>query len=1049
MYLILLFIFRIFKLPFFYFFKNAIDLSSLKMNLKGKDRFSLKVLILLLFILPITLFSQPTYVITDNQQKIREAISFFNNQEFGYAYPLLKEWKLKIVSNSNDIPQFLKEEVDCYYIACRLKMNDEFAEKEALDFVSGNHALHLIQKLSYYLAHYYYNQNDFENTVTYFDQAGYENLSNAEIANAKFEKGFALFNQKKFEEAKSLFNEVTQLNDSYYSNQAHYYYGFICYFFQDYANALKSFEIAVKQEEYNRVVPYYIAEILYAQGKKEDALKYGDSVLQNNPSLYYRQELNLLIGQLFFEKNNFQKALPLLKYYSDNNNTVSKTILYELSYCYYQTNNIQKAIEGFKDLSNEKDSLGQNSMYQLGSLYLSIDDKPNARSAFQYCANNNSDLLQQKISKFNYAKLSYELGYQDAALKEIKEFLKEYPASEYEAESKELMVNLLAKTNDFSQGIAMYESLKSPSITAQKVYSSLLYGKAIQLFNDQNLAESDAVFNKLMQTPYAEKLLPHSKFWRGEIAYREKRYDDAIKFLIGFVQSNPTGLNESNLLNCRYTLGYSYFQKGLYKNALQQFELIGKTISKSSGSLQVDAYVRLADCYYALRDFAKALNMYDLIINNNGPSSDYALFQKAMIMGVKNSNEKIILMNSLKAKYPSSSLLLESKMEIASTYMADQNFAQAIPYLLDLIKSNDAVRMRPAAYLKLGLAYYNDDKYDDALKVYKQLISQYPQSSETEDALLIVKDIYVEKGHSDEYIDLLKENGINIGINEADSLTYIAAFKKYESADYAGANTAFTIYLSKYINGMFRLEANYYNSIAYQKQNDFTGAIKGFQIINSQGLNPFYESATLELAKIFYFELKIYESSKNLFNELLKNTLNKENQLEAIRGFVRSCYLLKDYQTADSAAHALLNMKNVSEDDKAIALLLTGKSAQIIGDCNNALISFKAVSAINKSAWGAESRYETAHCYFVLDDLKFSEKAALAVIKETGSYDFWVTKSYILLGDIFMKQKDYFNAKATFESVFKNAVIADLKNEAQQKYKQAIIEEKKSSKIEQ
>ena len=615
-------------------------------------------------------------------------------------------------------------------------------------------------------------------------------------------------------------------------------------------------------------------------------------------------------------------------------------------------------------------------------------------------------------------------------------------------EAKELMVNLLAKTNDFSQGIAMYESLKSPSLTAQKVYITLLYGKAVQLFNDQNLTESDAVFGKLIQTPFAEKLSPYAKFWRGEIAYREKRYDDAIRFFSGFIQSNPSALNEANLINCRYSLGYSYFQKGMYKNALQQFELIGKTISTSSGTLQQDAFIRSADCYYALRDFVKSINMYDIVINNNLSFSDYALFQKAMIVGVKNSDEKIVLMNSLKAKFPSSSLLLDSKMEIASTYIAEQNFSQAVPYLQDLIKNNGALRLRPVAYLKLGLAFYNDDQYEEALKTFKELIRQYPQSSETQDALSIVKDIYVEKGRSDEYLDLLKDNGINIGINEADSLTFVSAYKKFESADYTGSNSAFNIYLARYTNGMFRLDANYYNSIAYLKQNDFQGAIKGLCLINRQGLSPFYESATLELAKVYYFELKNYDSAKKYFHELMNNTTVAENQLEALRGFVRSCYQLNDYQTADTAAQTLLHMKNISIDDKAIAFLVTGKSQQKSGDCISALISFKSVSAINKSSWGAESRYETAHCYFELDDLKLSEKAAMSVIKETGSYDFWVTKSYILIGDIFMKQKDYFNAKATYESVFKNAFIAELKNEAQQKYKQAYSEEKKSSGIE-
>ena len=102
-----------------------------------------------------------------------------------------------------------------------------------------------------------------------------------------------------------------------------------------------------------------------------------------------------------------------------------------LSYCYYDGNQVDKAIEGFKQLSNEKDSLGQNSMYLLGDLYLRTNQKENARNAFQYSANNNSNRKQQEISRFNYAKLSYELGYQDIALSEMNKFLDLYPASDY------------------------------------------------------------------------------------------------------------------------------------------------------------------------------------------------------------------------------------------------------------------------------------------------------------------------------------------------------------------------------------------------------------------------------------------------------------------------------------------------------------------------------------------------------------------------------------------------------------------------------------------
>ena len=70
------------------------------------------------------------------------------------------------------------------------------------------------------------------------------------------------------------------------------------------------------------------------------------------------------------------------------------------------------------------------------------------------------------------------------------------------------------------------------------------------------------------------------------------------------------------------------------------------------------------------------------------------------------------------------------------------------------------------------------------------------------------------------------------------------------------------------------------------------------------------------------------------------------------------------------------------------------------------------------------------------------------VIKVTGSYDYWVAKAYILLGDIYLEQKDYFNAKATYKSVADNATIPELKKEAQTKLDAATAEEQQNSKVE-
>jgi len=487
-------------------------------------------------------------------------------------------------------------------------------------------------------------------------------------------------------------------------------------------------------------------------------------------------------------------------------------------------------------------------------------------------------------------------------------------------------------------------------------------------------------------------------------------------------------------------------QKENYAQALAAFEGVTKTVSAGSTSMQQDAYLRSADATYMLKDFGRANSMYDNIISNALPQADYATYQKAMIAGVKNPAEKIRLLGSINKQYPNSNLVPEVNMEIAMTFISDEKFTQAVPYLNNIINSANN-GLKPKAYLKLGLANYNSNNNAAALASYESLIQKYPQSAEADEALSIIRDIYVEEGRPNDYLALMKKNGKTVSVSEADSLTYTAAFTRYNNNDCAAALTSFGNYLSSFPDGAYSIDAHYLRSTCYQKNKDWSNALKGYAFVNAKGLNKYYERATLEAARIYYFELKDYTNAKSYFEMLRVNAVSQDNLLEALRGLVRSHYLLKDYAEANAAARDLLTKKGISTDDKSIANLVLGKSQQITNDCNAAIASFKNAASINRTAWGAEARFEIAQCYFTLNNMAAAEKSALAVIKETGSYDLWVTKSYILLGDIFLQQKDYFNAKATYESVAKNAAIAALKAEAQQKLDKAIAAEKQQSKI--
>ena len=990
-------------------------------------------------------FAQPTHIITDDEKDYKTAKEFIAKEQYAFAYPLVKELKLKYQPNKKTDHAYINDDIDYYNALCELKLLQDIGKEDAILFISSVNNEPRRQIMNFHLGHYYFLKNDFLNAITTFTNAGFENLSNDQIADAKFEKAYSYFNLKQFAEAKPLFNEIHQLSTGKYYIPANYYYGFISYYDKHYTEALSAFKLIETFDEYKGVVPYYIAEIYYFQGKKGEALRYGESVLTRKTQLFYDKQLRLLIGQIYFEKKEYDKALPLLEAYANSTDKVSKEVLYELSFSYYTADNTQKAIEGFKQLSNEKDSMGQNSMYLLGDLYLKAGQKANARTAFQYSAFNSSNALQQKVSRFNYAKLSYELGYQDVALNEIKNYIKDYPNSDYDVEAKEILVSLLARTNNFTDALSLYQSIERPTLPMQKVYPIILYGKAIEYVNEQQLVRADELFKKIISDAYAGKSSDYANFWRGEIAYRQQQYDDAIRYLTIFLQSGAPSQGEANQQTAKYNIGYSRFKKEDYKTASQYFEQVVKNVTATSSPLEHDAFLRNADAYYMQKDLSRANTMYDAAIAAASPQSDYAMYQKAMIAGIKNSAEKILILNNINKQYPKSNLKQDINMEIALTYIADEKFNEAIPYLNAILSSSDG-GLKPRALLKLGLAYYNSSNNSEALKNYSTLIKTYSQSAEADEAADIVKSIFVEVGKPEEYVKLMNENGKTVSVSEVDSLTYSAAFTKYNAGDCEGAIAGYNNYISKYSVGYFVVDANFQRSECYQKNKDFANALVGYAYVNAKGNSKYFEKATLDAARISYFELNNYADAKKYFESLNINAVNQDNKLEALRGLVRSFYQLKDYTEAFVASKELLTKKGLSTDDKSIGNLVLGKSVQIAGDCPAAITAFKAVVAINKAAWGAEARYEIANCLFTQNNFAAAEKAALATIKETG-YDEWVTKSYILLGDIFMQQKDYFNAKATYESIAKNAFIETLKIEAQTKLDKAIAVEKLQSKI--
>ncbi|HEX2536514.1 MAG TPA: tetratricopeptide repeat protein, partial [Chitinophagaceae bacterium] len=361
----------------------------------------------------LTLFSQAqqTYNYRDPHEGFNWAKELYQKGQYSLAYPLFQELHQSLQPSDRANNPILVQEIEFYATVLALKQNDERAVQEALAYIDATKNTARVQMMNYHLAEYYFRKKQFSEAVALYESANIANLSNEEIADMKFHQGYSYFTLNQFAQAKPLLASIRQLkNDPNYVD-ANYYYGFIAFRDRAYGDALESFRVVESQPAYESVVPYYIAQIYYVQGRKDEAVAYAENKMKQGKSQYYDLELKQLLGHAYFERREYAKALPYLEDYVNRSKKVRREDLYELSYAYYQANQLNKAIDGFKQLSGKEDSLSQHAMYLLGDSYLRTNQKPSARNAFLFTAANNSNPQQQEIARFNYAKLSYELGY--------------------------------------------------------------------------------------------------------------------------------------------------------------------------------------------------------------------------------------------------------------------------------------------------------------------------------------------------------------------------------------------------------------------------------------------------------------------------------------------------------------------------------------------------------------------------------------------------------------------------------------------------------------
>lgn len=954
--------------------------------------------------------------------------------------------------NVSGHPHTADELAKYYIILSNLYLDNQSITDTAQQFINATANPVYKQRTAYALAQFYFRRNELANAIPYYELAGFENLSNQEIVNARFELAYSYFNNRQFDKAATLFGSIRELQGKY-NTAGNYYYGLLAYNQGNYKDALRSFDKIKDEKEYRNIVPYYIAEIHYFSGNKKQALSDAQSLIKRSDKLYYHNELHLLAAQVLFEEQRYGEALPYFEEYYNNVSQIRKEDIYEMGYSYYRVNEWTHAIDKFKMLSSIQDTLGQTAMYLLGDCYLKLGDKKSARNAFSLCADMLFNPGQREASLYLSSKLSYDMGYQDDALNRIRTLLRDYPRTAYRDEARTILSDILIKTNNYNEAFSILQSVGSKDRLYWKVHQKVTYGYAMQQMQNDKLQMADSLLDLSLSHSEDNTYETAANFWKGEIAYRMQRYTDAITYTQRFISKAASDKVELKRLSPNATLQHAYLNMGYaaleqkdYATAQSYFSKAQQSSGSSEGLMQ-NAMLREADAVYMQKDYSRALSLYDKVITAGGSSTDYARFQKAMILGITSRNsEKLSILQSLMNE-TSSAYADDARYELAQVYIQNDQYQQAINTLEPLTRTSQKNTLAAKAYNSMAFAYMQLKQSDKAIAAYREVIQRYPSSEERQAALEAVKSYYLENNQPGVYAQLLKENNLAAAGDPAiDSAYYAAAETQFAAGRYDKAKQAMQEYLQQYPSGLFTTKANYYKAESHYQLGEYKDALTGYRAVLTQPWSDYTENSARKAASIA-FNNKDYQTAANYYEMLRVSAMDQQTLHQAYYGLMESNYRLGNKELAVLYGDTLTSMPSVNESMVQDAQLYKARSLQQSGKLDEAMTLYQQLLSSRKSALATEAQYQVAAIYLAQDKLKEAEAAANKTIRIAGSNDYWIVKSYILLADVLTKQKDYFNAKATLQSIVKNAKDAGLKEEAAAKLQQVTELEKKESKL--
>jgi len=480
-----------------------------------------------------------------------------------------------------------------------------------------------------------------------------------------------------------------------------------------------------------------------------------------------------------------------------------------------------------------------------------------------------------------------------------------------------------------------YELAKKTYLT---LYKNYLLPPQTDNFVKFMIAECNIYLGKYEETiKFCEKidlqnldktLLPYLYYTKIFALYKMGEHNSVltnISLLNAYLNTEKIVLEKEISQQIDYILAESWYEKGNYKNATENFKKVA--LENNESKISIYANLRLASIYEEQKKYQQAETCLKSI-NLEYISSDEIKFlvkyNTAKLFVKQNKFLDAIKIYNQLVKETKNNFVKNLRLELAYCYFQLHDFDKTVS-ILSQLKSDENEELNFNVSYLLGLAYYNNKNYIESIKLFSELIKKQTNKNKWyDDAYYLLGLSYFNLKEYKKAIKVLSELSVKkSSIYYISSQIYIArAYKELKEYELA-KNMLLKLLENKSLDNEIKSVILYELADCYKLSTDYNAALQYYeQIFALKPSDKIKYLAKFSIAEIYSY-LGKYSESEQVLTELLNiKDLNKEIMIKSKLLYVKLKYLSGDYSTVEKVAAEIMNVVSADEEKKYLLSLL-------------------------------------------------------------------------------------------------------------------------------